>query len=158
MPSLKKITIVLAVVVAAGAAAWAYTSIPVSAPTTIMETNYKTITLRIGSASVVAEVADTDALRSRGLSGRAHLPEGQGMWFIFDTDGLWSFWMKDTLIPLDMLWVDAQGSVVYIAHNVRPESYPQSYQSSVPARYVLEVPGGWAQARGVVEGDRVEQQ
>lgn len=114
-----------------------------------------TTTLRIGTTTIVAEVADTPALREKGLGGRTELQDGAGMWFIFDGDGLWPFWMKDTLIALDMLWVDKEGVIVYIAHNVQPDSYPQSFAPAVPARYVLEVPGGYAAKQGIAEGDKV---
>jgi uncharacterized protein len=115
-----------------------------------------TITLTIGTTTIAAEVADTPQARSAGLSGRTSLPEGRGMWFVFDTDGYWAFWMKDTLIPLDMLWVAADGTIVTIAHNVQPESYPQAYEPTEPARYVLEVPAGFAASRGIAEGQLVE--
>ncbi len=109
----------------------------------------------MGTTTVVAEVASTNEQRARGLGGRTNLKEGTGMWFVFDTDSLWSFWMKDTLIPLDMLWVDTDGTIVYIAHDVRPESYPQAFGPGVPARYVLEVPGGFAARHGIAEGQKV---
>jgi uncharacterized membrane protein (UPF0127 family) len=120
-----------------------------------MDTAYKTATLLAGTTTVLAEVADTPVLRERGLSGRASLEEGKGMWFIFDADGLWAFWMKDTLIPLDMLWVAADGTVVHIAHDARPESYPETFAPPTPARYVLEVPGGWARRHDIAEGDSI---
>lgn len=123
-----------------------------------MPTDYKTTTLHIGAATIVAEIADTPALRERGLGGRTRLGEGQGMWFVFDTDGLWQFWMKDTLIPLDMVWVDASSTIVTIAHDVQPDSYPKAFGPVSPARYVLELPGGYAARMGVVEGMRVSQE
>lgn len=115
----------------------------------------KTVELRIGSTTVVAEVADTPDLRALGLGGRAHLEEGRGMWFVFDEDGLWSFWMKDTLIPLDIIWVAPEGTVVHIAHEVQPQSYPEAFAPTVPARFVLEVPGGWAKRHGIAEGQKI---
>lgn len=116
----------------------------------------RTVTLSVGTTTVVAEVADTPALRQQGLSGRTSLPEGSGMWFVFDTDDRWPFWMKDTLIPLDMLWVTADGTIVTIAHDVQPGSYPEAYAPTSPARYVLEVPGGFTAARGIADGQRIE--
>lgn len=155
--SLKKFAAALAVVVIAGVATMVLYYRPAPEPIPAMKTPYKTTTLRIGTTTVLAEVVDTPALREKGLGGRTSLPEGRGMWFVFDTDGLWAFWMKDTLIPLDMLWAAADGTIVYIAHDVQPDSYPAAFAPPMPARYVLEVPGGWAQAHGVVEGDSIQQ-
>lgn len=156
MPPIKKFTLALAVFVVAGVATWAlyYTPPPASAP---MQTHNKTTVLRIGTTTLEAEVADTPTLRELGLGGRTHLPEGSGMWFVFEADGLWAFWMKDTLIPLDMVWVSATGTVVSIAHDVQPGSYPQAYAPTAPARYVLEVPGGFTKRHGIAEGDLVLQ-
>jgi len=120
-----------------------------------MQTTYKTINLTVGGTNIAAEVADTPELRVLGLSGRATLEEGTGMWFVFDEDGLWPFWMKDTLIPLDILWVAADGTIVTIAHNVLPDSYPQATAPTAPARYVLELPGGYASRHGIAEGQKV---
>lgn len=103
----------------------------------------------------MAEVADTDVLRGQGLGGRTVLPEGSGMWFVFDTDDYWPFWMKDTLIPLDIIWVAADGTVVTVAHQVQPDSYPEAYRPTSPARYVLEVPGGFAARQGIAEGQTI---
>ncbi len=157
MSPLKKAILALIVFATAGVAIYALYYTPGSAPIVPMQTENKTITLSIGTTTIVAEVADTDALRAQGLSNRTNLPDGQGMWFVFETDGLWSFWMKDTLIPLDMLWVDASGIIVTIAHEVQPDSYPQGFAPAQPARYVLEVPGGFAEKMGITEGVTVRQ-
>jgi uncharacterized membrane protein (UPF0127 family) len=155
IPPLKKFAAALAVVVVAGVATMILSYHPVPKPITAMQTPYKTASLRLGTATVLAEVADTPALREKGLGGRTGLEDGRGMWFVFDTDGLWAFWMKDTLIPLDMLWAAADGTIVYIAHNVRPDSYPAAFAPPAPARYVLEVPGGFAAKHGIAEGQKI---
>ena len=110
-------------------------------------------TVTIGSTKIAVDVADTETLRNQGLSGSSDLPGGTGMLFVFDTDGLWSFWMKDMLFPLDIIWADAQGRIVGIAHSVSPDTYPQSFTPGEPARYALEVPAGFAKAHGIAEGD-----
>ena len=151
---LKTLVAALALVAAAAGAMIAYyRSAP--APAAPMHSLTKTAALNIGSTTVLAEVADTPALREKGLGGRASLEDGKGMWFVFEADGLWAFWMKDTLIPLDMLWADAGGTIVHIAHDVRPDSYPEAFATPVPARYVLEVPGGWARAHAIAEGNSI---
>lgn len=145
---------ILLCVVAVAAALWAAALLvhPMASTPTTEIIELHTITLNLGATTIAAEVADTPALRERGLGGRTSLAEGSGMWFVFDTDDYWPFWMKDTLIPLDMLWVAADGTIVTIARDVRPESYPQAYEPTQPARYVLEVPAGFAASRGIAEG------
>jgi uncharacterized protein len=109
----------------------------------------------VGGVLVQVEVADTPAEHVRGLSNRASLPEQGGMLFIFPQESEWQFWMKDTLIPLDIIWADEEGTIVTIARNVSPESYPEAYTSTKPAKYVLEVNGGFSDIHGIAEGMRI---
>jgi uncharacterized membrane protein (UPF0127 family) len=102
----------------------------------------------------VETVAD-DELRAQGLMYRDHLDPGTGMLFFFPQDGVYSFWMKNTRIPLDMIWIDAQKKVVHIKNDVPPcriENCP-SYDPGVTGRYVLEVAGGEAAKNGFRVGD-----
>jgi len=112
-------------------------------------------TITTGGVSVAVEVADTEALRERGLSGRSDLQSGKGMLFVFDTDGLWNIWMKDMQFPIDIVWADVDGKVITIASNVAPDTYPKSFFPSAPARYVVELPAGFAAANGIVEGGQI---
>jgi len=105
------------------------------------------------SHRVQVELADTDAKRERGLMFRKELPEGRGMLFLFDEEGEHTFWMKDTLIPLDLIFVDSSGRVTGIIARARPLTLEP--RSGGPSRMVLEVPGGWAAAHGVRAGDRM---
>lgn len=102
---------------------------------------------------VMVELADTDQKRERGLMFRKELPDGQGMLFLFDEEREHTFWMKDTLIPLDMIFVDGAGRVTDIVANARPLTLEP--RTGGPARMVLEVPGGWAREHGVRVGDRM---
>jgi hypothetical protein len=102
---------------------------------------------------VEVEVADDDAKRQRGLMFRRELAEDRGMIFVFDDEAQHAFWMKDTLIPLDMIFIDTDGRVSGIVARAQPLSL-EPLQGG-PSRYVLEVPGGWAARRGVKTGDRV---
>jgi uncharacterized membrane protein (UPF0127 family) len=113
------------------------------------------VTLESGGKShlVQVELADTDAKRERGLMFRKELPEGRGMLFLFDEEGEHPFWMKDTLIPLDLIFVDSSGRVTGIIARARPLTLEP--RSGGPSRMVLEVPGGWAASRGVRVGDRM---
>lgn len=98
-------------------------------------------------------VADTDALRAQGLSGTAPFEEDEGMLFVFDDDGIYSFWMKDMNYAIDILWLDAAGKVVHIERNLSPDSYPMSFTPHSPARYVLEVRAGFADQHDIQIGD-----
>ncbi len=108
--------------------------------------------IQIGNTTVAVEVADTEALREQGLSGRSDLPNGQGMLFVFESDDTFGIWMKDMLFPIDIVWADASGTVITIAKNVAPDTYPKVFYPSTPARYVVELPAGFAAAHGVAEG------
>lgn len=87
-----------------------------------------------------AQIADTPASRQRGLMEVELLPQGSGMLFVFETDDTHSFWMKNTLIPLDMIWIDTDGKIVDIQTAIPCTADPcQSYIPMWPARYVLEI-------------------
>lgn len=111
--------------------------------------------IMIRSAVLSVEIADTAAARGRGLSGRETLPAGEGMLFIFEADGRHSFWMKDMRFPLDILWFNKERELVDMALSVPPEglSPAKTYAPKRDARYVLEVPAGWARAQKVGAGD-----
>jgi len=107
------------------------------------------------AVEVSLEVAATPAERERGLMYRTSLAEGRGMLFVFDADGNQSFWMKNTLIPLDLLFIARDGTVVGIHANATPLS-TANIAVGKPSRYVLEVPGGWAARHGISAGARVD--
>ncbi|MBZ0223570.1 MAG: DUF192 domain-containing protein [Dokdonella sp.] len=111
--------------------------------------------VELGGQHFSVEIADTDAAREHGLMDRTQMPADHGMLFIFDDDAPRSFWMKNTRIPLDMLFFDAERRLVSVQHNVPPctaDPCPP-YSSGAPARYVLELNGGKARALGVSPGD-----
>lgn len=112
-------------------------------------------TVEVGGNMVRVTVADTDEARQRGLSGRRGLAADEGMLFVFPQDGAYAFWMKDMLFSIDILWISGDGKVVYMAEDVSPDTYPQSFRSDVPARYVLELPAGYAKEYTVNIGDVV---
>lgn len=111
------------------------------------------VPLKIGVRSLTVEVADTPAEREYGLMKRASMPENQGMLFVFPADSRQCMWMKDTLIPLSVAFIDAQGQIVNIA-DMEPLSR-QIHCSDKPVRYALEMNLGWFQRRAVQAGDRV---
>lgn len=116
----------------------------------------KNPTVVLAGETVRVTIADTEAKREQGLSGRQGLAPHEGMLFIFQKDDRYAFWMKDMLFSIDILWLSADGTVVYIAPSVSPDTYPQAFVSSTPARYVLELPAGYAAAHGVKLGDKVQ--
>lgn len=104
------------------------------------------------------EVADTDATREHGLMDRTQMDADHGMLFVFQDDAPRAFWMKNTKIPLDMLFFDAERRLVSVQHNVPPctaDPCP-AYPSGAPARYVLELNGGQARTLGVTSGDELQ--
>lgn len=114
------------------------------------------VTLSAGTkkVSVEVEVAATRDARTRGLMWRYALADGAGMLFIFSREQPLSFWMRNTLIPLDMVFIDGKGKIVSIIENAEPRTLT-SRPSTGPATYVLEVPGGWAAKNGVKAGGAV---
>ncbi|MCX7655499.1 MAG: DUF192 domain-containing protein [Treponemataceae bacterium] len=106
-----------------------------------------------GTVVVRVEIADTEERRNRGLMFRQHLPNGRGMWFVFEGDQILSFWMKNTLVPLSIAYVRSDGTIVDILPMVPGDLGP--IQSSRAVRYALEVPRGWFEKEGIQVGDRV---
>ena len=113
-------------------------------------------TVTIGSTTIQVEVEDTDASREQGLSGRTSLADGSGMLFVFDTPGNYGFWMKDMNFSIDMLFIDALGTIVTIAPNASSAGYhlnpPQVFYPASSVQFVLEVPAGFAAKNGIEVG------
>ncbi|MDW7710466.1 MAG: DUF192 domain-containing protein [Deferrisomatales bacterium] len=107
-----------------------------------------------GSYRFSVEVARTPAEQQRGLMFRPELAPDAGMLFLHDEERPVSMWMKNTLIPLDMLFLAADGTVVRIAENTEPLSL-RTISSGVPVKGVLELLGGTCRKLGIVPGDRV---
>jgi uncharacterized membrane protein (UPF0127 family) len=104
--------------------------------------------------AVHVEIAADPATREQGLMYRDGLRDRTGMLFIFPEPGVHPFWMKNTLIPLDILWIDEQKRVAHVKYGVPPckvDPCP-SYDPEVPARYVLEVADGVARQHNVAAG------
>lgn len=103
--------------------------------------------------TVTVELARTSDERQRGLMFRTALPEGHGMLFVFDAEQPLSFWMKNTLLPLDILFFDDAGMVVSSASMTPCTADPCPVSvSSGPARYALEVPAGFVERHRVAAG------
>lgn len=103
---------------------------------------------------VTVELARTEPERRQGLMHRTSLGEDAGMLFVFDETADHGFWMMNTLIPLDMIFIDDDGRIAGVIERAEPRT-TASRSVGAPSRYVLEVNGGWARSRGVRAGDRV---
>jgi hypothetical protein len=111
----------------------------------------------------ITELAKTEAQRERGLMYVKELDKNKGMLFVFDKEGIYPFWMKNTLIPLDMIWIKegpsaGSGQVVFISENVQP-CKSLICPNTIPtarAKYVLEVNAGIVEEIGLMVGDELK--
>jgi uncharacterized membrane protein (UPF0127 family) len=113
-----------------------------------------TIHTRQGPLTYFVELARTPSERSRGLMFREELPKDHGMLFDFGEEQPVSFWMKNTPLPLDLIFIKADGEIVRITERAEPFSQ-KLLPSGQPVRYVLEILGGTARERGIRTGDRL---
>jgi uncharacterized membrane protein (UPF0127 family) len=104
-----------------------------------------------GKHPIDVELATDNDSRTRGLMWRKALADGVGMLFIFPGDSVHSFWMRNTLIPLDMLFITVEGTVAGIVENATPQTL-SARTVGKPSRYVLEVPGGWCEQKAIKAG------
>ena len=118
------------------------------------ETSLVEIASKSGVHAFTVELVDNDADRAKGLMYRKSLPEGTGMLFDFQREQDVSFWMQNTYIPLDMVFIRADGRILRIAENTEPLS-TKIISSGGLAKGVLEVIAGTAQKYGIQPGDRV---
>jgi hypothetical protein len=112
------------------------------------------IASKTGVHAFTVEIADTDPEREKGLMFRKELPEGRGMLFDFHREQEVGFWMQNTYIPLDMIFIRGDGRILRIAENTEPLS-TRIIPSGGVVRAVLEVIGGTARKLGIAPGDRV---
>jgi len=110
-------------------------------------------TISVRDKSLVTETATTSQEKRRGLCCRQSLQHDSGMLFVYETPGDYRFWMKDTLIPLDIIWIDSAKTIVHIENNVQPSSYPKSFASPTESQYILETNAGWAEKNSIQTGD-----
>jgi len=101
-----------------------------------------------------AEIADTPEKSEKGLMYRKHMNENQGMFFIFEEERPLSFWMKNTYIPLDIIFIDSNYQIVSISENCMPLS-EQMIPSLKPAQYVLEINAGLSRKFGIKSNQKI---
>lgn len=124
--------------------------------TSYMGPSYVKIT--VGGTDIVTEIADTDAKRARGLSGRDVLGENEGMFFIFEKLDTYGFWMKEMNFPIDIIWVGEDMRVLGITKNISPDTYPKVFYPPAPTQFVLETPAGFVQLHNIEKGDLLSTQ
>ena len=124
------------------------------APALALDRTTVEIASKTGVHVFTVEIADTELARERGLMFRKELPPGRGMLFDFHRERQVGFWMKNTLISLDMIFIDGRGRIVSIAQDAKPMS-EDVIMSGGQVRAVLEVDGGTVRRLGIAPGDRV---
>lgn len=112
--------------------------------------------ISIAGNTVRVEIANTEASREQGLSGRTGLAPNTGMLFVFPYASIWGMWMKDMQFSLDMLWVGPDGTIVELKKDLAPDTYPESFASTEPALYVIELPAGYISAHNLMKGETVQ--
>ena len=126
-----------------------------TAGSTLAQENQLTLRTATGEYKFNVEVVDTNESRAQGLMFRTELADDAGMLFDFKEERKVSFWMQNTLIPLDMIFIGADGVVDKVHVNARPQD-PTSIPSGVPVQFVLEIPGGRSVETGLKPGDTVD--
>ena len=105
--------------------------------------------------TIDTELADSDSERERGLSFRNEMQISEGMLFVFDKSAKYAFWMKDMNFPIDILWLDEEGRVVYMEENVAVSTYPGYFINEAKAKYVFEINAGMANKLGIYLGTKL---
>jgi uncharacterized membrane protein (UPF0127 family) len=113
----------------------------------------KTTTLKVGSHPLKVEIAASDPEREKGLMFRKQMGRNDGMLFVFDEPAYHAMWMKNTLIPLSVAFVDREGVILNIL-DMEPQTL-DSHQAAGPAVYAIETHKGWYAEHQVKAGDRV---
>ena len=103
--------------------------------------------------TLAIEIADNDSTRERGMMQRTSFPPSTGMLFLFDFEQMQTFWMGNTPLGLDLIFINADSVIVSFAKYAVPYS-DEPINSLAPAQYVLEMPAGWVDSNGILEGDR----
>jgi uncharacterized protein len=129
-----------------GAAAWIAASVAFA--------QLPVLELSAGIHLIRAEAAFTFEARAQGLMFRKHLGPNEGMFFVFPQSELHCMWMKNTLIPLSVAFIDEKGKIVSIA-DMQPQT-EASHCAAAPAKFALEMPAGWYSAKGIKSGTTIQ--
>ena len=113
--------------------------------------------IQVGNVVITnIEIADMDAERQLGLSGRVGIEDNFGLLFLFDKPSFYGFWMKDMNFPIDIIWLDESFKVTGLKVGATPESYPQTFYPESKSLYVLETHSGLIESQNLKIGDMVK--
>lgn len=110
----------------------------------------------IGNTVVKVEIAESMAEKQKGLSGRNFMRKNNGMLFIFSQPDSYPFWMKNMKFPIDIIWLDENLQIINIEKNITPDTFPKKFMPRLPAKYALEVNGGWSDKNKIKEGVNIK--
>jgi uncharacterized membrane protein (UPF0127 family) len=113
------------------------------------------VVIKVGGRPIRVRISQTPEEMERGLMFTEELPDDEGMLFVFEREKVLHFWMKNTLLPLSVAFIDKRGRIVEI-ERMDPLDEETAHSSRLPALYALEMNAGWFQEHGVKVGDRVE--
>lgn len=116
----------------------------------------RNVVLRVHDNTYSLILADTEAARTQGLSGRKSLDSNTCMLFVFQSPDTYGIWMKDMQFSLDILWVNQDKNIVYQKQAVLPRTYPTVFRPSQPAQYVLECNAGFIEDEKLSIGDHLD--
>ncbi|HXV45346.1 MAG TPA: DUF192 domain-containing protein [Nitrososphaera sp.] len=121
--------------------------------------SYRQVNVSVNGVKLVADIADTNDKRTKGLSVKDSLNETEAMLFVFSTEREHSFWMKGMKFPIDIIWIDEDKEVVHVEHSLEPcipDEFCQPYRPDDDSLYVLETVAGFAQKYNVTENTYVD--
>jgi len=113
-------------------------------------------TLKIGETVLNIEVANTNAARIKGFSGRNSIRDEEGLLFVFDEEGYYGIWMKDMNFAIDIAWLDKDKKIIHIESSVEPDTYPKIFNSPTPALYVLEAKANFFEKNKIKIGETIK--
>lgn len=121
-----------------------------------LQNNAQNKAVLIKNNKVFVTVANTDAEREQGLSGRDGLKDNEGLLFVFDKSDKYGFWMKDMKFSIDIVWIQNE-KIVFIQKAVSPSTYPNVFTPTESANMVIELPSGFCDTHGILVGDSFSQ-
>ncbi len=134
-------------------------SISESEATSRTHDGYRQLNVTVNGQTLIADISSTDEQRTKGLAVKDRLNENQAMLFVFEEEAEHTFWMKDMKFPIDIIWMDANKTVVHVEHNLQPCNTVflcTTYKANGDSLYVLETVSGFAQKYGITKGTHID--